>query len=119
MATTYELISANTLTGNTATITLSSIPATYTDLALRFSVRSSEGSFTNDLMRMRFNGQTGSVYAYTNLRGNGSDGTLSYSPNATETGIYIALVNTSASTSNSFSSGEIYIPNYLDRKSVV
>ena len=112
MATTYALIEAKTLTSNTATVTFSSIPATYTDLLIKFSVRSSEGGFTNDQMRMRFNGVATGSYAHGFIRGDGS-GTASARPGAAETSSLIALVNTAASTSNTYSNGEIYIPNYL------
>ena len=109
---TYVKIASNTLGSNTASVVFSSIPSTYTDLLLKFSVRTSETGFTNDQMRIRYNGQSTSLYSYTYLRGDGSS-VVAYGPGGTETGMLIALVNSSASTANVYSNGEIYIPNYL------
>jgi len=113
---TYSLIESKTLSANAATVTFSSIPATFTDLLIKFSVRSSEGGFTNDQMKMRFNGVTTSSYSYTFGRGDGS-GTATYRPGVTETSSLMALINTTASTANTYSNGEVYIPNYLSATS--
>jgi hypothetical protein len=58
-----------TLTSNTTTVTLSSIPSGYTDLRLVIVPASSSG--TNGI-RMRINGDTGSNYSITYLSGNGT-----------------------------------------------
>ena len=42
-ANTYTLISSNVLASSAATVTFSSIPATYTDLVLRVSARNNDG----------------------------------------------------------------------------
>ena len=68
MATTYEKIASTTLGSSSATVTLSSIPATYTDLRLVFVPL---GTSTQN-MNMTINGDTGSNYSWTNLRGDGS-----------------------------------------------
>ncbi len=67
---TYEKITAYTVPSNTTTVTLSSIPSTYTDLRLVMVPASSSG--TNGI-RMRVNGDTGSNYSGTYLDGNGSN----------------------------------------------
>jgi hypothetical protein len=112
MPSTYQLISSTTLTSSVATVTLSSIPSTFTDLVVKFMARTDASGFTNDPMGLRFNGVTTSNYAYTFLRGDGSGSGTTYSPMTTETSGYVALINASTATSNTFSNGEVYIPNY-------
>lgn len=58
-----------TLSANTTTVTLSSIPSGYTDLRLVIMPASSSG--TNGI-RMRINGDTGTNYSGTYMAGNGS-----------------------------------------------
>jgi hypothetical protein len=51
MATTYTLISSVTVGGGgTSTITLSSIPSTYTDLALLLCGRTTRASYVDDFV---------------------------------------------------------------------
>jgi len=68
MTATYEKIATTTASGGSTSVTLSSIPATYTDLVL---IMAGSNSVTSDL-RMRFNGDTGSNYSATAVFGNGS-----------------------------------------------
>ena len=107
MATTYELISSNILTASAASVTFSSIPATYTDLVLRISARSDQASTTSGL-KIVFNGtNTGS---FTQLQG---DGAGAYSANSTGNAFQrIGTIDGNTATSNTFSSQEVYIPNY-------
>lgn len=53
---TYELISSGNGNGSSATITLSSIPATYTDLVLIIKAKNASGGAMGN--RIRFNGDT-------------------------------------------------------------
>ena len=69
MASTYEPIATNTLSSAAASITFSSIPATYTDLRLVFVGQLNTGSAN---LTLRFNGDTGTNYSNTNLGGDGS-----------------------------------------------
>lgn len=68
MATTYEPIATTTLGSAAATITFSSIPASYTDLRLVFLGKST----TSSTCYIRFNGDTATNYSFTELEGNGS-----------------------------------------------
>ena len=68
MTATYEPISTQTLGTATATVTFSSIPATYTDLVLVFNGTAASAQF----MELRFNGDTATNYSATRLSGNGS-----------------------------------------------
>lgn len=72
MPATYERIAATTLSSPSATITLSSIPATYTDLRLVFVGIELEASSISK--RIFFNGNTAANYSVTKLGGNGSSG---------------------------------------------
>jgi hypothetical protein len=68
---TYTPIYATTLSSNTAVITFLNIPTTFTDLAI---IANFVG-FTNtgtEAVSVRLNGDTGSNYSATYLRGNGS-----------------------------------------------
>ena len=68
MATTYEPIATTTLGSAQATVTFSSIPATYTDLVLIVT-----GTVTSAAsMYIRFNSDSGSNYSITRLSGNGT-----------------------------------------------
>lgn len=66
---TYTPIARQTLNSNTATVTFSSIPATYTDLILV-----SEGTQSaNQYIAVRFNSDTGANYSFTRLSGDGTN----------------------------------------------
>lgn len=69
MAQTYDPIATQTLGSPAASVTFSSIPATYTDLIL---VIQAAGATTAIDCRLQFNGDTGANYSYTYLTGNGT-----------------------------------------------
>lgn len=107
MATTYEAIATVTVgAGGASNITFSSIPATYTDLVLKVSIRSDRTSASNvDDVKIAFNGVSTNQSARI-LQGNGSSAS-----SATDTLIYGYCTNNSA-TANTFGNQEFYIPNY-------
>jgi hypothetical protein len=81
MPATYEPIATATLGSAAATITFSSIPATYTDLRIALvGSLSGGGNYGN----LRFNSDSGSNYSVTILRGNGSAASSARQSNATE-----------------------------------
>lgn len=102
---TYTLISSNVLSSSAASVTFSSIPATYTDLVLRISTRVTRA--TGDVEGyMSINGTT-TNYSNTTLAG--TPGSVSSTRGTT----YVPYIDVGANaTSNTFSSGEIYIPSY-------
>lgn len=112
MANTYQLIASNTLSSSAASVTFSSIPNTYTDLVLRCSVRSNYAA-VNDSAKLVINGSTAKNYPTTILSGDGSVAQSSRweSPNFGYSYIENCFNGTSA-TANTFSSIEIYFPNY-------
>ena len=71
MAKTYEPIATTTLASDTASISFSSIPGTYTDLKLVMIVRSTVVA-TNADLRLTFNGSTAANYYRTVIQGTGT-----------------------------------------------
>ena len=69
MPATYEPIATQTLGSAAASITFSSIPATYTDLRLVVVHRLAT---SDGFLDLTFNSDTSALYSETNLRGNGS-----------------------------------------------
>ena len=111
MASTYTLISSNTLSSSAASVTFSSIPSTYTDLVLRVSARSDNGGSSYDYCNLVFNSDTAANYSETWIRGNGSTAASSRSTGDIALfGIFAADGNTA--TANTFGNTEFYIPNY-------
>jgi hypothetical protein len=108
MPSTYTLISSNVLATNTANVTFSSIPSTYTDLVLRLSTRETPATPTTTFY-LKFNALT-TGYSDTYVS------TASASPfsarNSGGSAFEIGADPGSTATSNTFSSVEIYIPNY-------
>jgi hypothetical protein len=106
---TYTLISSNVLSSSAASVTFSSIPATYTDLELRISVRSSNAGADQDLT-MQLNGLSTSVYSYTRILGTGSAASSARASSTTDTN---PTDNPAATaTANTFNNASIYIPSY-------
>ena len=107
MANTYILISSVSLSGTAANIEFTSIPATYTDLVVKYSLRyTGAGSNT---VRLTFN-NSASSYSYKTLESSG----VSTVASASFTGAYLygGYVNGTSGTASTFTSNEIYIPNY-------
>jgi hypothetical protein len=67
----YESIATLSGTGASDTISFTSIPSTYKHLQLRAITKATAAAGGTD-MRITFNGDTGSNYAYHALQGNGS-----------------------------------------------
>jgi hypothetical protein len=78
MPATYEKIGSTTLGSANATISFSSIPATYTDLRLVFTGTVTAASS----LRLTFNSDTGANYSRVAVRGNGTDAGIFLSTNA-------------------------------------
>lgn len=108
MATTYTLIDKSILTSSQSSVSftgLGSYSSDYTDLLLRVSGRN---TFV-DTMRaayLTFNGSTSSFTTFY-LQGAGSG-----TPASGSLARYLGGYNASTSTSNTFSSTDMYIPNY-------
>ena len=108
---TMTLIQSVTVpSGGSAVITFLSIPSTFTDLCVKLSLRGADtGSY--DVARMYFNGNQSISYSWKFIRGNGA--AASSSSGSSTTGVFIGLVDCTGNTASTFSSQEVYIPNYL------
>lgn len=67
----YDSIATVTLS-STTTITFSSIPATYTHLQIRITAKTDRPTYNNDLVSLRFNGDTASSYTSHHVKGTGA-----------------------------------------------
>jgi hypothetical protein len=102
MANTYTLISSVTVgSGGAQYIDFTSIPATYTDLLIKASIRNN-GSF-NDGTTIYFNSDTSNN---TGKRFYGNGASVS-----SDSGRF-AINNSTGSTDNTFTNMEFYVPNY-------
>jgi len=89
MPATYTPITTQTISGSsTASITLSSIPSTYTDLVLVSNLVTSDGLTTT---YAQFNGDTATNYSFAYTYGNGTSALTARSANVTAvpTGFYV------------------------------
>ena len=104
---TYEAIATVTLSSSAASIDFSSIPATYTDLAVLLSTRGTSVGLRTDVI-MKFNGSSTS-YSGREIRN--ADGTVSSTTSNTS---YIDMwrVNETSTTASTFTNHSLYIPNY-------
>jgi len=93
--------------GGAATMGFSSIPATYTDLVVKFSVR--DAAAGNPRLDLSFNGSTASSSGIR-LTGNGTAAASSAIPNSPSYGY--GGTSGGNDTASTFTNGEIYIPNY-------
>ena len=108
---TYTLINKTVLASATETVTFSSIPATYTDLLLKASIRMNSGTVTATF-GLRFNNvSTGSEYSTTGTYYDGTSGTtFSY---ANDNFVRNQVQGGgSGATTGAFSFHEFYIANY-------
>lgn len=106
----YILLETIALTQSAASVTFDNLPTSgYTDLKVVTSLRGTSPFATMQLY-MTFNGST-TGYSARQLYG---DGTSATSATLSNSGAAISIINmnTTQSTANTFSSTEIYIPNY-------
>lgn len=109
MATTMRLIAKQEVgASSVASLEFTSIPATFDDLVLLLSLRSDRASNTTAELKVRFNGATTDTnHSSRYLYGNGASavsGTTAYG--------YLGTATGATATSSTFSSLEVYIPNY-------
>lgn len=109
----YKLDTITVGAGGAASVTFSNIPQTYTDLVIKTSVRSTGtgGSGFDDYLNIRLNSDSGTNYAEKYLQGYA--GSVASGGSSSRNKILAGFGNGSSSTSNTFSSNEIYIPNYV------
>jgi hypothetical protein len=105
---TYTLIQKTTLNASAASITFSSIPQTFTDLVVMFSLRTT-GAVTYRGVLVTMNGAT-SGHTYRILSGEGS-GTPGSSAESNVAYVY-GYESGGSATASSFGNGSLYISNY-------
>jgi len=112
MANTYTLIASSTVgSGSAASIEFASIAADYTDLLVKISARTT-GAVNGSGIYFQVNGVSGSgKYSSKLIYGDGSSAASASDLSGT-TLIQFGQTNGASSTSNTFGSHEIYIPNY-------
>jgi hypothetical protein len=107
MATTYKLISSVTVgSGGASSIAFTSIPATYTDLLIKISMRCAGGQ---QWSKLEFNGT--SYLTNWKMQYLQGDGTSAASGNQADS-YYSIMMPGSGQTASTFGSAEVYIPNY-------
>jgi hypothetical protein len=103
MATAITLISSVTVgSGGAATIAFTSIPATYTDLLVKYSARKASGGESNIQVTLN----SGSTYVGRRIYGTGSAAA------SDTTSAWGGFIVGATQTANTFSNNEIYLPNY-------
>ena len=108
---TYIKIASNTVgSGGVASVTFSSIPATYTDLVIKASVRTNNNAVF-DNAQVRFNGDSGNNYSRLYVVGDGST-TNNFKATANNAYFPSYAFNAANATANTFSNTEFYIANY-------
>jgi hypothetical protein len=107
----FKIASATVDSGGSTSFDFTSIPQGYTDLMIKVSVRGAT-SGANDGFMIRFNNDSSTTYSSRYLAAdavNAQTGSNAYS----STGYtYVTSITTGTYTANSFSSVDIYIPNY-------
>jgi hypothetical protein len=104
MPNTFELIAGTTLGSAASNIEFASIPATFTDLKLVYSLRSDNG---DDYFALTLNGSSSS-FTSRDIQGGGTSAT---SANRSDN-LLVFTQDPSSMTANTFSNGDIYFPNY-------
>jgi hypothetical protein len=107
---TYTLISSNVLSSSAASVTFSSIPATYTDLVLRWSARDDSTNYALSSLFVTFNNDGTSLYSTTEIYAGDSTPASGRTNGQPRLGLNGQGGSMDA---NCFSSGEMYLPSYL------
>lgn len=116
MANTFvKIATVDVSAGGSSSIDFTSIPSTYTDLLVKWSLRSNSTSGNNEYNLLRFNNDSGSNYSLRSITGDASSASSGSRLNQTElwANNSSAGANNANDVGNTFSNGEIYLPNYL------
>lgn len=100
----FKIASATVGSGGASSVTFSSIPGTYTDLCLKYSIRNTS---TNPTVVALINGSS-SNFLRTYVVGSGT-GVNAANNDASN---YIGYTSVSTDTANTFANNELYIANY-------
>jgi len=114
---TMILIASQVLGSTASSVTFSSIPQTYTDLKLICSVRTDIAAVTDGPFWVTFNGDNGSNYSITSIAAQGTSLSPYQFANQTKSRTTVEGLDSGTNTANTFSSLEMYIPNYTQTNS--
>jgi hypothetical protein len=114
MPKTYEVIQTTTLGSAQSSVTLSSIPGTYTDLFLTCSLRASAATFNStNFPEPTFNGNTSAIYSLVGFLDR--TGTVTFSSNSNANNLRgVAGIATPGQSSGIFSHFTMNIMNYAN-----
>lgn len=108
MPITYEPINTTTLGSAQASVTFSSIPATYTDLMLVCFARTARAA-TSDNIIVRFNGDSTTIYSATQLYG---DTAVASARSTANNACFWAYIPGASQTAGTFGTSIMHINNY-------
>ena len=108
----FESIATYAITSNTASVTFSSIPQTYTHLQVRYLGRDTRTGATQQSTFMYVNGDTAANYVQHGLLGDGS--TASAFAQTARTNLNLAVIPTSTSSANMFGAAICDILDYTN-----
>ena len=110
MPSSRQLIASQVLGTSASSVAFSAIPGTFKDLILLISARAS-GSGSLAGLAIKVNGSTTNIYSNTNLFAYSASGTSDRTTNAANIP-QMDNITDGGGTANTFSSNELYIPNY-------
>lgn len=112
MANTFYRIQTTDLTSAQTNISFTSIPATYTDLRVVLTARSSLSGYAQSQFKIQFNGDTGNNYKRREVYGQGTGSSIGTSTGTGEGAILYLYIPSGNANANTFGNAVIYIPNY-------
>ncbi len=104
MATFEKIAFTQVGSGGAASIDFNSIASTFTDLCIKFSLRSNHSGVA-DFVKIRFNGSSASLSLRAAYGVDGSAASQAFTE-------ILAAIDGNTATSNTFGNGDYYIPNY-------
>ena len=111
MPETYEPIASAVATGSVFSFSFTSIPSTYTDLVLRYSVRSDQNGPYNQA-RIYLNGASG-IYSATNIAGDGTNASSGRYANMPG-GMELAFITPANAASGIYAMSEFNVMSYAN-----
>jgi len=109
----YESIASATGTGSSGIITFSSIPSTYQHLQLRAIMKADDNNVGTIGYVLTFNNDTGSNYAYHELRGDGASATAAGSSSQTGLTFTGCVARTDATQNNMVGAVIVDVQDYV------
>jgi hypothetical protein len=109
MPSTYDVISTTTVGTAAATVTFSSIPATYTDLVLVCAARTTRAA-TSDNLVVRFNSDSTAIYSSSNLFGDVNG--IGSARSSSDTSCFWSFIPSASQSSGRFGVAAMNILNY-------